>query len=231
MPIPSRVIGQINRILIFGAALIICLIVYRLFLERNHIGADEGMLPVDTVGNWQDYIRTGHLSGSDSASVFIVEFSDFECPYCTMFNKVVEEIRKRYPGRVARVYHHFPIPQLHEHALMAAVAAECAGAQDRFWAFHDFLYASQDSIGSIAWSTYADRAGVGDTAAFVTCLTEGWALERVRESIGVGERLGVRSTPTLLINELRIEGTPSVDYLTKLIRTAAASSGAIERAN
>src|SRR5260370_32414860 len=103
--------------------------------------------------------------GSTQAPVQLLEFADFECPFCATFHKDVKSLRTRYPTQVALTYVHFPLP-MHRFAEAAARVAECASDQGRFEAMYDQLFDEQDSFGLKPLSEYATKAGVSDRAAF-----------------------------------------------------------------
>ena len=101
------------------------------------------------VEHWSQLASAGHTMGPANAPVRILEFSDFQCPYCARLQPTLQAIRAKYPDRVAVVYRHFPLAD-HPHAMQAALASECAAAQGRFERFHDILFAAPDSISLIS---------------------------------------------------------------------------------
>jgi protein-disulfide isomerase len=144
--------------------------------------------------------------------VTIVEFSDFECPFCGALAKQLQAIRHHYPNEVAIEYRHFPLSS-HHYALAAARASECAAAQGKFEAFHDAVFAAQDSIGVVPWEHFAIIAGVTNMLAFRDCYAQAGPIPALARDTLAGRRLRVRGTPTLLINETRLEGTQPLDTL------------------
>jgi len=120
---------------------------------------------------------------------------------------VLKSIETKYAGSVRVLYRHFPIPG-HAEATTAALAAECANNAGMFRKFHDVLFAAQDSIGRIAWTTFADRAGITDTLAFSSCVTQAIYSGRLRADVEAARRLGVRGTPTVLVNEWNVGANP-----------------------
>lgn len=126
----------------------------------------------------------------------------------------------RFPTEVAVVYRHFPIEATHAHARTAALASECAAAQERFEAFHRALFRDQPLIPSRKMDEFAAMAGVPDIAAFRTCLREERFAARIAEDVSAGERLGVSGTPTLLVNGRLTVGAPSLSALEAMVREA-----------
>jgi protein-disulfide isomerase/uncharacterized membrane protein len=165
-----------------------------------------------------------HVKGPVDAPITITEFSDFECAFCAKAFKDLRDLERRYPGRVRVVFHHFPLDSscnphvqgsMHQSACLAAIAAECAALQDKFWAYHDLLFDRQDELARPALIAYAATVGA-NVDAFVACLDDSASRARVREDAGAGADLGVTSTPTLIINGRLVEGAlePSAyDYV------------------
>lgn len=175
--------------------------------------------PVETQKDWLTYSKTGHRFGSANGRVVIVEFSDFQCPACAMFEKRLADLRKRYPNDLTLIYRHFPLDN-HQFAAAAAQASECASAQSRFEAMHDALFAGRDSLGERSWSSFASNAGVSDIPKFEACMADSGATAPVRVDIEAGKRLGIRGTPTLLLDGHRITGVLPLDTLDAMIQRA-----------
>jgi predicted DsbA family dithiol-disulfide isomerase/uncharacterized membrane protein len=154
-----------------------------------------------------------HHKGPADATVAIVEFSDFQCPFCAeAFRDLRDIMRARHD--VSITFRHYPLDatcnshlkrSLHPDACLAARAAECAGQQERFWEYHDVLFENHDHLERESLFRYARELHL-DLAAFRHCLDAPATLERIREDIEAGGRVGVASTPTLFINGRRIEG-------------------------
>src|ERR1700722_9250080 len=121
------------------------------------------------ISNWRDDLGKGVRFGPSDAPVRLIEFADFECPFCGNFHRTLKVVRERYPGQVSLTYVHFPIPG-HRFAIPAARVAECAGEQGRFEQMHDHLFDEQDSLGLKPWTEFATEAGVSDRGAFETCI-------------------------------------------------------------
>ena len=183
---------------------------------------DEFRNPKPTfVDNWKTLHEGGLRIGRQSAPVQIVEFGDFECPFCKTFHGDIERIIGEFDGQVALVYYHFPLPT-HPHAEAAARAATCAADQDRFAEMARALYAHQDSLGEIPWGRYASAAGVGDSSSFATCMSLETTVERVSRDKAVGTQLAVKATPTLIVNGWRFAMPPLPDTLRYIVREVIA---------
>jgi protein-disulfide isomerase len=179
-----------------------------------------GLTLVDSVPGWDKFVAQYAKGGLPHSRVVIVEFADLQCPFCRRFQRTVREMRHKYGDTVAFVFVHFTIPT-HRFAPMAAHAAECAAVQDRFDQFIDATYGAQDSLGLKPWRAIAAEAGVGRLDAFDTCLTKASDDIRVDSGKAFGQRLGVRGTPTLLINGWRLSGgAPSDSTMDSIVRRA-----------
>lgn len=143
--------------------------------------------------------------GPEDAKVTIVEFGDFECPYCGRSYPIVRWIKERYGDRVRLVYRHFPIATIHPNAAYAAEASECAREQGKFWEYHDALYEHQDALGKNDLVTYAALVRL-DVTKFQECVASGRMQPRVRADVQAALQAGVSGTPTFFINGHRWEG-------------------------
>jgi len=172
------------------------------------------------VDNWAQLVSAGQWLGRRDAPVRIVEFSDFQCPFCARTHPVLEAVRRRYPERVSVLYRHFPLDAIHPHARPAAAASECAGEQGRFGEFASLLFAQQDSIGAKPWSRFAAQAGVGDAAAFDRCVRDRHTLAAVERDVKAGAATRIEVTPTLVINGVLYPGAITEAGLDSLVTRA-----------
>ena len=140
-----------------------------------------------------------HMRGARHAPVMVVEYGDFECPNCKQAAPAVKLLLERFEERVCYVWRHFPLTEVHPHALMAAQAAEAAGAQKQFWQMHDLLFENQTHLNAPHLRGYAERLGL-DMARFTAEMDDEIYLQRVREHMDSGRQSGVRSTPTFFVN-------------------------------
>ena len=143
-----------------------------------------------------------HIDGPADAPVTLVEYGDFECPYCGQAYPIVKEIQSRLGDRLRFVFRNFPLTQVHPHAERAAETAEAAAAQGKFWEMHDTLFENQRAFEDQDLLRYAEELGL-DTETVKTELSEGTHTERVRQHFMSGVRSGVNGTPTFFMNGLR----------------------------
>jgi protein-disulfide isomerase len=173
---------------------------------------------------WQEYFTAGRLVGRADSGVTILEFADFECPACRQFGRYVDSVNALgIPVRV--LYRHYPLPT-HRFALPAATASECAAEEGRFEEMHAVLFAHSDSFGITPWWGLARKAGLQDSAKFARCMGSAGPLERLTRDTTAGNQLGVRGTPTLLIDSLRFDGVPPFDSLRAHVMRARQTTSA-----
>src|SRR6476660_8351667 len=131
-----------------------------------------------------------HAAGPDDAPVTLVEYGDYECPYCGMAYPIVKKAQRELGSQVRFVFRNFPLAEAHPHARLAAQAAEAAAAQGRFWEMHDLLFEHQDALQVADLVSYAESIGL-DTAQFARDLKAGTYEKRVRDDFGSGVKSGV----------------------------------------
>ncbi|MHB1073156.1 MAG: DsbA family protein [Gemmatimonadaceae bacterium] len=183
------------------------------------------------ISHWATYAAKGHRIGPADAQVTIVEFADFQCPYCRLAAPALHELLRWYPGKVAIVYRHLPV-RTHTFAEAAAVAVECASEQGRFEAMHDTLYSQAKLLGVKPWSLLAAEAGVPDTTRFASCLRSTPPLKRLQEDREAAALLGFRGTPAFLINGAVVNGYPGFEALNQQVEAllrAARDGGPAQR--
>ena len=153
-----------------------------------------------------------HIQGSTDAPAALVEYGDYQCPYCGEAYRVVKAVQDRLGDRLCFAFRNFPLVNSHPHAQHAAEAAEAAGAQGRFWEMHDLLFENQEALDDENLAQYAAALGL-DARRLIAEVLAGAHSERVREDFRAGARGGVNGTPTFFINGVRFEGAPNAEAL------------------
>jgi protein-disulfide isomerase len=143
-------------------------------------------------------------AGPSDAPITIIEFSDYQCPYCQRAESSVQEVRKKYGDKVRLVYMDFPLP-MHPYALKAAQAARCAGDQGKYWEYHDALFADQSKLDAAGLKATAAKLKL-DTKKFDECTAHDLHMDQIRDSQQAGSQSGVDGTPTFVINGRMISG-------------------------
>lgn len=150
-----------------------------------------------------------HVRGPDDAEITIIEYSDFECPFCGRFHPTMLQVMDAYAGKVRWVLRHFPL-SFHPQAEPAALAAECAGEQGKFWEFADDMFVNQESLGTTYYSSLATKFGL-NKSQFDSCVSSGKYLDKIRAQSQSGGAAGVTGTPGSFIidqdgNAIPIQG-------------------------
>ena len=154
--------------------------------------------------------------GPADAPITIVEFSDYQCPFCRRWHdEVYEPLLAAYPGQIRLVYRHLPLTSIHPDAMSAAEAAMCAGEQDAYWPYHERLFGSE-SLGNSTYLQYAQELGLNMTT-FEACLTEHKYQQAIQTDSDFALNLGIRSTPTFFINGLAVVGAQPLDVFKQVI--------------
>ena len=161
-----------------------------------------------------------HVRGPADAPAALVEYGDYECPYCGLAHPIVKELQRILGRQLRFAFRHFPLAEIHPHSQPAAEAAEAAGAQGRFWEMHDPLYKNQDALSDADLLNYADVLGL-DLTRFVRELTDRTWEPRVREDFMSGVRSGVNGTPTFFVNGVRHDGPQDAGTLIEALMASS----------
>jgi protein-disulfide isomerase len=162
---------------------------------------------------------TDHRLGPQHAPVTLIEYGDFECPNCKQAAPAVKLLLQEFTERVCFIFRHYPLEEVHPHALRAAEAAECAGSQGKFWQMHDLLFDNQQHLKLPQLQSYAEKLQL-DMARYVAEMDDEIYLQRIREHQQSGHASGVRGTPTFYINGALYDVSYGVHALEKGIRDA-----------
>jgi protein-disulfide isomerase len=144
--------------------------------------------------------------------VRLIEFADFQCPFCSVASKTIESALAKEPGRFYVEFHHLPLPG-HSSARAASLAAECAADQGKFESLYFALYRDQANIGKASWVEFAKRAGIQDISAFRKCVANEQHAQHIDEDIQVAAGIGVLGTPTWIVADSLYGGAPSTAQL------------------
>jgi protein-disulfide isomerase len=166
--------------------------------------------------------KRDHVRGPKEAPVTLVEYGDFECPFCGQAYGDLKEIEAEMGPRLRFVFRNFPLVTAHAHAESAALSAEAAAAQGRFWEMHDRLFENQDALEIENLVEYARSVGL-DVRQFIDDLKAGRFLSKVKEDFMSGVRSGVSGTPGFFINGAKYEGSTTVSELLSALEHAAAA--------
>jgi protein-disulfide isomerase len=213
--------GNVATTLAVASAVVVAgLAARRELFVGNAADPRKGATAPTPVRDWTKYASGGHRIGPVNAQVTIVEFADFECPFCARFARsALRGIRTKFPNQVAIVFRHWPLPY-HRFAMPAARAAECAAAQDRFEAFHDLLYIKQDSLGLKSFGDLARESGIPNGFAFDRCYANTERIAAIDNDVAAVHALGGLGTPTVLINGFLYPVAPDSTTLDRIVSGA-----------
>jgi protein-disulfide isomerase len=164
-----------------------------------------------------------HVRGPADAPVTVLEYGDYECPYCRGAFRDVHRMLDAYPGKIRFAFRNFPIPQVHPHAEQAAEAAEAGAAQEQFWPMYELLLQPYAQLDTDALVSYAERIGL-DVPRFLADITDQRYAGKIDADVAEGLRNGVNATPKFYVNGLRIDGKVPLENLEDQIRAAVAAA-------
>lgn len=203
-----------------SVVLVCCALLMTGLVARRELGWGNDPTPPEAtpypIDDWDQIQSGGRVLTGASGTITLVEFSDFECPYCGRFHRTLDTVMGEYPTQLRVVYRHFPLVRLHVNARNAAVASECAAEQERFSDYHDALFADQANITRSPWTEIANRLGL-DTTRFHSCLVQGRAESRLAEDSTLVSKFNLEGTPTVIVNGWVLPGTPNGQELRRLI--------------
>ena len=162
-----------------------------------------------------------HIRGNPNARLTLVEYADFECPYCAMAYPYVKRAGERFKNDLAEIFRPFPLTQIHPHALHAAQAAEAAGLQGKFWEMHDILFEHSERLGDPDLLSYARRIAL-DVERFERDFSSSAVVDAIQHSLQEGADQGVDGTPTFFLNGKQVE-IDRYEDIEKIIARALAS--------
>ncbi len=186
------------------------------FEEFGSSTSGEGGANVDYQGEYDVATKDDPLLGSNNPKVTIVEFSDFECPFCRQSFPTIRSLVSEFGDTVQYIYRDFPLESIHPNARAAAVAGYCAQKQDKFWQMHDKLFQNQDNLSELDILNYANQVGL-NISQFSTCIKSDEAQNEVSQDLVDGANAGALGTPTWFINGNRFAGVIPEDVFREII--------------
>lgn len=206
-------------IVISACTLIITAAAVRRIVHDNSAPPEASSITL--VKEWRSYQTAGDLIGSADAPVQIVEFADFQCPFCGREASVIESVLSRNPGKVALRFRHFPLDAIHPYARAAALAGICADQLGWFPAFYRTVFDNQDSLPVRSWRWFARRAGQRDATGLKSCMNDSATTRVLVRDVSAGKAAGVSATPTMFVNEFRIVGAIPSTTLDSVVNLAS----------
>ena len=165
--------------------------------------------------------RRDHIQGPVNAPIKLLEYGDYQCPFCGRAYPIVKAIQQELGASLCFAFRHFPLNTMHPYAEHAAEAAEAAGSQGRFWEMHDLLFENQSALEDEHLARYAATLGL-DARRLIAEIVSGAYSRRIQEDFKSGIRGGVNGTPTFFINGVRYDGAHALEELIAALTRAAA---------
>ena len=211
-------------VLAFGAGILTGYIVWgRPPAQAQTLGDNQSAVQGPVAAPTPEYTRydipfDGFPSlGPADAPIVLVEFSDFQCPFCKSFHdETYRQLLAAYPGKIRFVYRHLPLTSIHPEAFPSAEASMCANEQNVFWEYHDKLFENQDSLGRDLYMQTATDLSL-DAAMFEECLNAEKYKDLIQQDLEFAINLGIRSTPTFFINGIPLVGAQPLETFKQLI--------------
>lgn len=211
---------MITTILVICALTVTALLVRReLLLYDNVSNPEPSQIRQLDAATWKRLSENDAILGSHEAKVKIVEFFDYECPFCREVQPTLDKIREKYPTDVAIIYRHFPLP-VHSTAYSSAVAVECANRQGKFEVYHKALFGLQGISVGLDWVGLAQTVGVTDMGGYRECVEQEIPFEEINADTRLAKSLGIDAIPTLIINGKLFQGVLSVSQLEMIVQSA-----------
>lgn len=172
-----------------------------------------------TAIEWKRLLKGGNAIGPQNAPVQIVEFADFECPFCGQLFQNLDRYQKNNPQNIRIIFYNFPLPS-HLEAKSAAVAVQCAAKFDLFKKYYHLLFNNQKILDTEPWDSLAKLSKIPNIKQFNTCLRDTTIINQIQKEYKLGQSLGVAGIPTMFINGYRVVGYRNYQDLTDLIKNA-----------
>jgi Na+/H+ antiporter NhaA len=220
---------------VLGAAIVASVAAFGVFRAISHLPAETRARQLK--GTAEELVdlaedvdpERDHIRGAEDAPVTLVEYGDYQCPYCGQAEIAIRELLESFGDDLRYVWRHLPLNDVHPNAQLAAEASEAAGAQGQFWPMHDLLLANQDELRPPDLHRYALQLGL-DTDRFWDDIRRDAHLDRIEQDVNRADAGGVAGTPSFFINGRRHEGAYDVATLTSAVRSARARSRALAKA-
>ena len=192
--------------------------------DLSRVASSRGQpSPPVPVGNWRAFVREHNATqGKEDAAIVVVEYSDFQCPYCKKYSDGTRrQIADQYGDKVRMVFKHYPLEQMHPHAMTAAIAAQCARREGRFWDIHDRFFSQPDVLDVDSVVAIGKSLGLSDR--YAECVIGEETRAEVEQDIRDATEVGVSGTPTLMVNGEFMVGAQSVSAFRSMFEKVGAS--------
>ena len=201
---------------IFTVILVVCAILVTIILVKREFFNDNNAEEVKIVENWKNLLNGGQLIGEKNAPVKIIEFTDYQCPYCKIMRENLETIMNRYKDKISLIVYNFPVKS-HVYAYKLAVAGLCAAKQNKFDIFYKIIFKYQKEFNNLNINNITQLIGLKDSTSFINCVKDREIYRIVDNEIEEGRNIGIKGTPTIIINGKMFVGSRTVTQLDNII--------------
>lgn len=201
---------------IFTGILVVCALIITILFLRKEFSGNNTKLNPSIVDNWKELIPEEGKVKSNKPKVYLIEFFDYECSYCSILDATLDTIQSKYGDKIKIIRYHFPL-NIHPLAYRTAIAAECAGLQDSFEKYHKELMANQYKLNSINYTEVARLIGIKELGKFQKCVDEEETANVIANNVDLAKQFKVNGTPTLIINNKMISGATNTEEIEKII--------------
>ncbi|MCL5031300.1 MAG: DsbA family protein [Bacteroidetes bacterium] len=202
---------------IFTSILVICALIVTFLIVRKEFLTGDQTINISSVDNWKELITHDGKIDTNSPKVYLIEFFDYECPYCNTLDATLDTIQSKYNDKIKIIRYHFPL-NIHPLAYRAAIAAECASKQDYFDMYHKELMRNQYKLNSINFTEVARQIGIKDIGKFQKCVDHEETADIIAKNVQLAKEYKITGTPTLIINDKMISGVINSKTIEKIIK-------------
>lgn len=207
----------------FTLLLSVCAVIITFLVIRNELFMSPDNYEQRFIENWEELEFNGWQTGNKDAPIKIVEFFDYECPYCKNAQPTIHSLLENYTSDILLTYVHYPLKG-HKHAFTAAIAAECARIQNRFKPYHDLLFERQEFLSDSLYSIIAQEIELSDLQVFNRCLSDQESAPVVNAGFNLAERLKINAIPAFIINGTLFTGAMPLRDFEKIINDMLADA-------
>ncbi|GIK22458.1 MAG: hypothetical protein BroJett005_18720 [Ignavibacteriota bacterium] len=201
---------------ILTGILVVCALIVTILFLRKEFSSKDTELNISIIDNWKELIPEDEETNGNYSKVYLIEFFDYECPYCSVLDATLDTIKSKYSDKIKIIRYHFPL-NIHPLAYRTAIAAECAGSQEVFDIYHKELMANQYKLNSINFTEIARLIGIKDIEKFQKCVNEEETADAISQNVKLVKKFNVSGTPTLIINNKMISGAINTEEIEKII--------------
>lgn len=190
---------------IFTSILVICALIITFFVLRKEFFAEDQTLSISSIENWEKLLPHDAKASANNPKVFLIEFFDYECPFCSTLDATLDTIKLKYKDKIKIIRYHYPLT-IHPLAYRAAISAECANSQSYFDVYHKEIMKNQYKLNNINFTDIARKINIKDIGKFQKCIDTEETADIIAKNVQLAKDYKISGTPTLIINNKMISG-------------------------